>query len=76
MLIYILQDKFIYESLYNVNAIQIVMLHLSLTELNENMLTSSNGNIFRVTGPFVRGIHRSTADSPVNPGTKASDAKL
>ena len=24
------------------------------------MMTSSNGNIFRVTGPFVRGIHLST----------------
>ena len=23
------------------------------------MMTSSNGNIFRITGPFVRGIHRS-----------------
>ena len=28
------------------------------------MMTSSNGNIFHVTGPFVRGIHRSTVDSP------------
>ena len=34
-----------------------------------NMMTSSNGNIFRVT-PFVRGIHQSI------PLTKASDAEL
>ena len=27
-------------------------------------MTSSNGNIFRVTGPFVRGIHRSPVNSP------------
>ena len=36
------------------------------------MMTSSNGNIFRVIGPFVRGIHQ----SPVIPLTKASDAEL
>ena len=37
-------------------------------------MTSSNGNIFRVTGywPFVRGIHR----WPVNSPHKASDAEL
>ena len=29
-----------------------------------SMMTSSNGNIFRVTGPFVRGIHRPPVDSP------------
>ena len=29
-----------------------------------NMMTSSNGNIFRVTGPFVGGIHRSPVISP------------
>ena len=28
------------------------------------MMTSSNGNIFRVTGPFLRGIHRSPVNSP------------
>ena len=28
------------------------------------IMTSSNGNIFRVTGPFVRGIHRSPVSSP------------
>ena len=28
------------------------------------MMTSWNGNIFRVTGPFSRGIHRSPVDSP------------
>ena len=28
------------------------------------MMTSSNGNIFRVTGPFVRGIPRSPVNSP------------
>ena len=28
------------------------------------MMTSSNENIFRVTGPFVRGIHRSPVNSP------------
>ena len=28
------------------------------------IMTSSNGNIFRVTGPFVGGIHRSPMDSP------------
>ena len=37
------------------------------------MMTSSNGNIFRVTAwPFVRGIHRSRWI----PHTKASDAEL
>ena len=36
------------------------------------MMTSSNRNIFRVTGPSVRGIYR----SPVNPRIKASDAEL
>ena len=29
-----------------------------------HMMTSSNGNIFRVTGPFVRGIHRLLVNSP------------
>ena len=28
------------------------------------MMTSSNGNIFRVSWPFVRGIHRSPVNSP------------
>ena len=28
------------------------------------MITSSYGNIFHITGPFVRGIHRSSVDSP------------
>ena len=28
------------------------------------MMTSSNGNIFRVYWPFVRGIHRSSVNSP------------
>ena len=28
------------------------------------MMTSSNGNIFRITVPFVRGIHRWPVDSP------------
>ena len=28
------------------------------------MMTSSNVNIFRITGPFVRGIHRSPLNSP------------
>ena len=28
------------------------------------MMTSSNGNIFRATGPFVRGIHQSPVNSP------------
>ena len=28
------------------------------------MMTSSNGDIFRVTGPFSRGIHRSPVNSP------------
>ena len=28
------------------------------------MMTSSNGNTFRATGPFVRGIHRSPVSSP------------
>ena len=28
------------------------------------MMTSSNGNIFRSTGPLVRGIHRSPVNSP------------
>ena len=28
------------------------------------MMTSSNGNIFHVTDPFVRGIHRSPVNSP------------
>ena len=29
-----------------------------------SMVTSSNENIFRVTGPFLRGIHRSPVNSP------------
>ena len=29
-----------------------------------SMMTSSNGNIFRATGPFVRGTHRWPVDSP------------
>ena len=28
------------------------------------MMTSSNGNIFRITGPFFRGIHQSPVNSP------------
>ena len=32
--------------------------------LEGNMMTSSNGNMFRVTGPFARGIHRSPVNSP------------
>ena len=38
------------------------MIHLHANDVSVPMMTSSNGNIFRVTGPFVRGIHR----SPVN----------
>ena len=34
------------------------------------MMTSSNGNIFRVTGPYVRGIHRRPAQRP---GTRSFD---
>ena len=33
------------------------------SDLTSRMMTSSNGNIFRVVGPFVRGIHRSPVDS-------------
>ena len=36
------------------------------------VMTSSNGNIFRVYQPFVRGIHR----SPVNSQHKVRDAEL
>ena len=36
------------------------------------MMTSSNGNIFHVSGPLCVGIHR----SPVNSPHKASDAEL
>ena len=32
--------------------------------ITETMMTSSNGNIFRVTGHFMRGIHRSPVNSP------------
>ena len=32
--------------------------------LGHTMMTSSNGNIFNVTGPFVMGIHGSPVDSP------------
>ena len=39
---------------------------------SHTMMTSSNGNIFRVTGPIVRGIHRSRWI----PHTKASNAEL
>ena len=48
--------------------------HLSRAEILTSctMMTSSNGNIFRETGPFVRGIHRSRWI----PRTKASDAEL
>ena len=43
--------------------------HVSLEIVNVNdlsfyMMTSSNGKIFRVTGPFVRGIHRWPVNSP------------
>ena len=31
--------------------------------LPSHIMTSSNGNIFRATGPFVRGIHRSPVNS-------------
>ena len=31
-----------------------------------DVMTSSNGNIFRVTWPFVRGIHRSRLISRTN----------
>ena len=37
----------------------------SLPTVSEHcMMASSNENIFRVTGPFVRGIHRPTVNSP------------
>ena len=35
-----------------------------ITMTSPTMMTSSNENIFRVAGPFVRGIHRPPADSP------------
>ena len=38
--------------------------NLFRTSMPYIILTSSNGNIFRVTGPFVRGIHRWSVDSP------------
>ena len=37
---------------------------LAVDEFHQSMMTSSNGNIFRVTGPFVRGIHRSPVNYP------------
>ena len=41
------------------------------------MMTSSNGNIFRVTGSFVRGIHRSPGNSPhKGPVTRDLDVSL
>ena len=45
---------------------------LHLIQINFSMMTSSNGNIFRVTGPLCRGFpsHRWI------PLTKASDAEL
>ena len=41
---------------YTVTSSRILCVH--------TMITSSNGNIFRVTEPFVRGIHRSPVNSP------------
>ena len=37
---------------------------VSLVSLHSTMMTSSNINTFRVTGPFVRGTHRSPVNSP------------
>ena len=42
-----------------------------LTQLS--MMTSSNGNIFRVIGPFVRGIHRSGEFPAQRPVTRGFD---
>ena len=44
-------------------------MHVLISSCNSTlpfliMMTSSNGNIFRVTGPFLRGIHQSPANSP------------
>ena len=38
-----------------------------------DMMTSSNGNIFRVAGPFVWGIHRSPVNPPQRPVTRSID---
>ena len=47
-------------------------LHKETIQLYLRMMTSSNGNIFRVTGPLVRRIHRHRW----LPLTKGSDAEL
>ena len=53
-----------------------VTLMADLGRIVLSMMTSSNGNIFRVTGhcPFVRGIHRSPGEFPAQrPVTRSFD---
>ena len=50
--------------LVSVQIILIVVIVIDIVLLLVFMMTSSNGNIFRVTGLFVRGIHRSPVNSP------------
>ena len=41
-----------------------MLVHVNFDGGSGNMMTSSNGNIFCVAGPFVRGIYRSQVNSP------------
>ena len=49
----------------------VMHVYIVIACIHPNMMTSSNGNIFRVTGPLLGGIHRSPVDSltqrPVTP---------
>ena len=48
----------------NVNLSSMRSSDMHLNAILQNMMTSANGSIFRVTGPFLRGIHRSPMNSP------------
>ena len=49
--------------MYN-GLMRVIAKEVDMLSKHNYMMTSSNGNIFRVTGPFVRGINRSLVASP------------
>ena len=53
-----------FQSVYSYDSSTLQMKLLFLCRELQTMMTSSNGNIFRVTGPLLRGIHRSPVNSP------------
>ena len=67
------QDRYLNEVDPRVFAIRVVAHHIPFSDGTFSMMTSSNGNVFRVTGPLLCGEFTGHRWVPL---TKASDAEL